>query len=220
MSQFSPVTFYRLTVQYHVPEHPKPVHLAHTVYCCPVLSQFSPVPFYRLTVQNHFLEHPKPVHLAHTVYCCLVNEPFQFSHILPSDSTVPRSGTSQTSPSCPHSLLLPCQWASSLQLHLTVWQYSTTFWNIPNQSILPTQFTVALSMSQFTPAPFYRLTVQYHVLEHPKPVHLAHTIYCWIRMAYQFGLKRTSRTLGVHFQYKLRIWCQEIWNTRNTSNSK
>jgi hypothetical protein len=28
------------------------------------------------------------------------------SHILPSDSTVPRSGTSQTSASCPHSLLL------------------------------------------------------------------------------------------------------------------
>jgi len=142
------------------------------------MRQFSPVTFYRLTVQYHVLEHPKPVHLAHTVYCCLVNETVQSSDILPSDSTVPRSGTSQTSASCPHSLLLPWQWDSSVQWHFTVWQYSTTFWNIPNQCILPTQFTVALSMSQFSPVPFYRLTVQCHVLEHPKPVHLAHTVYC------------------------------------------
>jgi len=32
-------------------------------------------------------------------------EPVQSSPILPSDSTVPRSGTSQTNASCPHSLL-------------------------------------------------------------------------------------------------------------------
>ena len=40
------------------------MHLAHTLYCCPVLSQFSPIPFYPLTVQNQDLENPKSVHLC------------------------------------------------------------------------------------------------------------------------------------------------------------
>jgi len=178
MSQLSPATLHRLTVQYHVLEHPKLVHLASKFTVALSMKQFSPVPLYHLTLQQHVVELPKPVHLAHRVYCCLVNETVQSSSILPSDSTEPLSGTSQTSPSCPHSLLLTCQVASSVQSHFTVWQYSTTFRKIPNQSIMPTQFTVALSKSQFSPVTFYHLTVQHHVLEHLKPFHLSHTVYC------------------------------------------
>jgi len=84
------------------------VHLADTLYCCPVLSQFSPIAFFRLTVQYHDLENSKPVHLAHTDYSCLVNEPVHSNPILPAESTVTSSGTSQTSASCPYRLQLPC----------------------------------------------------------------------------------------------------------------
>ena len=38
-------------------------------------------------------------------------------------------------------------------------------------------------------------TVHYHVLEHPKPKHIAHTVYCWTRIAYRSGLIRQSLTL-------------------------
>ena len=40
-------------------------------------------------------------------------------------------------------------------------------------------------LSQFSPVPFDCLTVQYHMLEHPKPMHLAHTVYCSIRFSYR-----------------------------------
>ena len=84
------------------------MHLAHTIYCCPVLSQFSPILLYRLTLQYQDLENPKPVHLAHRDHSCFVNEPVHSNHILPSQSTVRCSGTSQNIASCPLRLLLPC----------------------------------------------------------------------------------------------------------------
>jgi hypothetical protein len=42
-------------------------------------------------------------------------------------------------------------------------------------------------LSQFSPVPFHCLTVQYHVLEHRKPMHLAHTVYCSFQMSYRFA---------------------------------
>jgi len=51
------------------------------------------------------------------------------------------------------------------------------------------------SLSRFLPVSFYRLTVQYYVLELPKPKHIAHTVYCWIRIAYKFELINRSLTL-------------------------
>ena len=38
-------------------------------------------------------------------------------------------------------------------------------------------------------------TVQYHVMEHPKPKHIAHTVYCWTRNAHHSGPLRQSLTL-------------------------
>ena len=50
-------------------------------------------------------------------------------------------------------------------------------------------------LSQFSPIPFHCLTVQYHVPEHPKPMHLAHTVYCWIRISCRLSLISPSLTL-------------------------
>ena len=50
-------------------------------------------------------------------------------------------------------------------------------------------------LSQFSPVPFYRPTVQYHVLEYPKPMHFTHTVCSCIRMSHRIGLLNPSLTL-------------------------
>ena len=54
-------------------------------------------------------------------------------------------------------------------------------------------------LSQFSPVPFDCLTVQYHVLEHPKPMHLAHTVYCSIQMSYRFAQISPSQIMASIF---------------------
>jgi hypothetical protein len=54
-------------------------------------------------------------------------------------------------------------------------------------------------LSQINPVPFDCLKAQCHLSEHPKPMHLAHAVYCWIRMSYRFGQISRSRRLDAIF---------------------
>ena len=112
--------------------------------------------------------------------------------------------------SCCSFIGLESNWSHSLcifQVFLSLLQYSyshshfTLF--LPTITCSPSEVLIMINrntkycpvLSHISPVTFAFLKAQCHLLEHSKPTHFAHAVYCWIRMSYRFSQINSSRTL-------------------------
>jgi len=132
--------------------------------------------------------------------------------------------------SCCSFIGLESNWSHSLcifQVFLSLLQYSyshshfTLF--LPTITCSPSEVLIMINrntkycpvLSHISPVTFAFLKAQCHLLEHSKPTHFAHAVYCWIRMSYRFSQISRSRTLESIFNINCVFGPKSFWNTRN-----